>query len=299
MNEKMERVIEKLEEKGIEADVTYTPKNNETVSGISISSVNGTELKVRPVIYVTDWETEEEDEIVDRVVKVMNDPECSGFNADGIINMISAYDTAAENIVPTIVQTAGNEALLGDLVTREIPNTDLSVYFRVVDPTDHCASVKISKAMLENWNVSEDEVYEKAVSNIDSIMDPLFCTMSNVIGNMIGKNPEFDMMDDIDDLFSMDEKMFIIYSKKMGNGSAAAILKKSLMEEIYSKYGHYYILPSSLHEVIIVPSEKDESVESDLVSMVRQVNATEVAVQDKLSDSLYEWEPEMGLLKVA
>ena len=299
MNEKMESVIRKLKMQGIEAEITSTPKNNEVLSGINIKSVNGEELHVRPVIYVDDWDEEPEDKIVEKVAHYMEIPAYREYNADRMIEMVSDYEKASENIVPAIVQTEGNEPLLSGIVSRKIPNTDLSVYFKVVDPTDHCSSIKISKGILDGWGISEDELYDTAIGNIDSVMDPLFAAMSSVLTGMLMNKNGGELPEDAPDLLGVDEKLFLIYSKKMECGSAAAILNNTLMDEIYREHGHYYILPSSLHEVIIVPSEKDETVEQELVEMVRCVNATEVSLQDKLSDSLYEWEPETGLLKVA
>ncbi|MBS5062662.1 MAG: hypothetical protein KHZ58_02695, partial [Hungatella hathewayi] len=48
------------------------------------------------------------------------------------------------------------------------------------------------------------------------------------------------------------------------------------------------ILPSSIHEVLLLPYAEDICME-DLFQMVRHVNQTEVPVEDRLSDEVYRY----------
>ena len=53
----------------------------------------------------------------------------------------------------------------------------------------------------------------------------------------------------------------------------------------------FYILPSSIHEVILVPSDRIDN-PSDLFTMVEDANRTVVALGDILSDSVYYYNRE-------
>ena len=53
----------------------------------------------------------------------------------------------------------------------------------------------------------------------------------------------------------------------------------------------YYLLPSSIHEMIIVPKDGNIS-PKELGEMVRNVNETEVAREEVLSDRIYEFDKE-------
>lgn len=57
-----------------------------------------------------------------------------------------------------------------------------------------------------------------------------------------------------------------------------------------------YLLPSSLHEMIIVPKEMSVS-PKELGEMVREVNQTEVARDEILSDRVYEFDKERNQLR--
>ena len=83
-----------------------------------------------------------------------------------------------------------------------------------------------------------------------------------------------------------------------------------LVDEIHNRYGHrhdahpiplvaieyvrdslgdFYVLPSSVHEVLVVPKRADMDVK-DLEHMVQEVNATQVAVEEQLSDHVYMYD---------
>jgi len=71
------------------------------------------------------------------------------------------------------------------------------------------------------------------------------------------------------------------------------------MEECCEKLGgSFYILPSSVHEVILVPDNEEIS-KDNLVRMVREVNATQVEEQEQLSDFVYYYNAKTkGILRL-
>ena len=104
-----------------------------------------------------------------------------------------------------------------------------------------------------------------------------------VIGNM------FEILDgggcSIDDWKPSGEPMTVLTTRGAVNG-AGVIFCDSVLRKIWQKIGDFYILPSSVHEVIVVPvSGGIDRVE--LTEMVRTINATEVAPEDRLSDQVY------------
>lgn len=73
------------------------------------------------------------------------------------------------------------------------------------------------------------------------------------------------------------------------------VLSKAAMKQVIDRVGtEFYILPSSVHEVLIVKGKnynKDE-----LTSMVMEVNQQEVSVDEQLSDNVYRYTEETGLV---
>ncbi len=83
--------------------------------------------------------------------------------------------------------------------------------------------------------------------------------------------------------------MYVLTNAEKMNG-ANSILDPKTMEDISEKVGgDFYILPSSLHEVIILPDSPDMD-KDVLEQMVRDINAGEVAPEDRLSDHVYMYD---------
>lgn len=82
--------------------------------------------------------------------------------------------------------------------------------------------------------------------------------------------------------------------KILGNSAhiygAACILYPGVLEEIARKEGRdFYILPSSVHEVILLKAGDGED-PLLLKEMIREVNDTQVALEEILSYQLYYFE---------
>lgn len=83
-----------------------------------------------------------------------------------------------------------------------------------------------------------------------------------------------------------EECMYVLTNMTSCNG-AGAMFCNELLEKIQSKLdSDYYLLPSSIHEVIIVPDEGDYDRE-ELDAMVQTINATEVDPRDRLADHVF------------
>ena len=159
-------------------------------------------------------------------------------------------------------------------------------------------SVPITNQIMETWGVTQEDLQRLAKENCDTLTPSKFMSMNAVMADMM--LPQ--IMDDygvsreeasqmINDMIPADDKMFVLTNEQKLNG-AAALLDEKMMEQITEKVGNdFYILPSSVHEVLIVP--KEEGMEfKDLEAMVQEVNATQVAPQDKLSDHVYQYDNE-------
>ena len=102
------------------------------------------------------------------------------------------------------------------------------------------------------------------------------------VGMDEAKEMAMQMMPDIPDT------MFVLTNDTKVNG-AAAILNDDIRQEIAEKVGDFYMLPSSIHETLIIP--KDAGMEfKELEQMVQEVNQTQVALGERLSDHVYEYD---------
>ncbi len=66
-----------------------------------------------------------------------------------------------------------------------------------------------------------------------------------------------------------------------------------MLDIIESRIGSYLILPSSCHEVIILPDNGVDTI--TLRNMVMDVNESQVSIDDRLSDHVYRYDSKNGL----
>lgn len=172
------------------------------------------------------------------------------------------------------------------------------VYFVVCDNLDkERAVVTIYNNHLELWNVGEEELYRLAADNTPRLYKAQICPMNQVISDMILKESEHE--ENVEELISNVNRMneefpMYVLTNEMKNYGAACMLYNGLLQDFTRRIqADIYIIPSSIHEVILIPVDEDISRES-LVDMVQNVNKEELSREEILSDTVYFYSREKG-----
>ena len=80
--------------------------------------------------------------------------------------------------------------------------------------------------------------------------------------------------------------MMILTNSRKTYG-ACSILYPGMLEQLAERIGgDYYMIPSSVHEFLLVPAEREQDRE-ELKKMIAEVNRTELPPEEVLSDHLY------------
>ena len=89
--------------------------------------------------------------------------------------------------------------------------------------------------------------------------------------------------------------MYVLTNQSKTNG-AGVLVQDGVLEKVGGMIGSdFYVLPSSIHEVLIVPDNGNMRL-AELEDMVREVNATQVAPEDLLSDKVQYYDLETKTL---
>ena len=76
------------------------------------------------------------------------------------------------------------------------------------------------------------------------------------------------------------------------------MLYESVLERFAMEFNSdLYILPSSVHEVILIPCSLSPTIE-ELTCMVREINRTEVSETERLSDQVYHYSLSEGIIQL-
>ena len=194
---------------------------------------------------------------------------------------LGEYDEIRDKIVYRLVNREANADLLRDIPYREY--LDLAVIFYVmVEFNDYgTAAMLIRKEHLEIWEVSEEEVFRRAHHNTHRILPEELRTMQAVL---------LDITEDGEDEEERPEEILYVLSNRLRSHGAAAILYEGSLEKIADRLScSYYVLPSSIHEVIITPDRHLFSYR-ELSEMVKEINETQVEPEEVLADHAYYYD---------
>ncbi len=277
----VEAVIEQLNNNTSEdmhAEMHSSLKNNGFLRlGILFTD---TQTNVSPTIYMEEFYQEYQQglalsEIVAMVLEIYHEIR---FDHSWELSELLDFTSIEQHIVYKLIHKKENDLLLMDVPF--IPYHDLAIVFYVFFETKDfgTGSILITSKMLAAWKVTVDDLYRAASANTPRLLPPTFSTMYSVLCQMLGT----DCLDT-----DIAENHMYILTNALKQFGAAAILYKGLLEEIAYELGDdYYLLPSSLHEFIILPRRYSPSTE-DLDRMISDINATQVSPDEILSDHSY------------
>lgn len=242
---------------------------------------------VHPIVYTEDFyevyqRFEEMDLVLDSIDAAV---ECDKMNA--YKELVKDWEHVKEYIYPYIVNMDKNQSCMDchDYVYKQKLDFAYSVYVEIVDD-DGIACVNITHDLLRLWSVSEEEVFAIAEKNAKYSVKP----MRQIIGELMGK--DFSEEDCLEN-----EAMYVVTNKTKNRGAAGIFdfdLLRKTAEELQSDF---YILPSSLHEIILV-LEKEAPSKQSLKEMVADVNQCQVKEEEFLSDNVYFYSKEENQVKI-
>jgi hypothetical protein len=151
------------------------------------------------------------------------------------------------------------------------------------------ASITVRSNLADLWGVSEEELFKVALENTQRLFRGTVMSMASVLTELLSDRLDEENAKEFYDMVVSEEDMVPMYvcSNKQRINGAGVILYKDLLKEFAERVGaDFYILPSSIHETLLVPVSDQMEVEY-LRSMVREVNATQVAPEEVLSDDVY------------
>lgn len=200
------------------------------------------------------------------------------------VNILKHFDTIKDKIVYKVVNYRSNEKLLEQVPHKRILDLAVVFYCLLDNEYGRSATALIYNNNLKNWNVTIDDVYKAALKNTPDLLHSKISSMAALF-EKFGVNVDGEEVD-LKDYVPSD--MYVLTNESKLNG-AACILYENVLYDFAQKLGaDLYILPSSVHEVILLPKlsmfEKDE-----LVNMVKEVNTEGVAADEVLSDHVYEY----------
>lgn len=192
--------------------------------------------------------------------------------------------SAKENMYCTLVNLSANEEMLKDVPYEQLEDLAVVARFKVGEE----ASFLVNDAVCKQLQMTGEEVLQIAHANTEK-QDFEIKTIGEVIGTTMGEDLPPEIAESFDIYPDGKCPMWVLSNESKVDG-AVAITSDKVLKTAHEKLGEdYWVLPSSRHEVILVPESMVTSWE-ELEAMVREVNATQVDPIDKLSDRVYQYD---------
>lgn len=166
---------------------------------------------------------------------------------------------------------------------------DLAITFHCViqQQEDTLSTLPVTNQIMDYWKKDLKSLLEYATKNTPKLFPMTEHTMREVIGLMVGS----EMFQTMDSPSEEDVKMYVI-SNSQGINGATVILYQEEFQKVAKKLGgKIYILPSSIHELVLIPYDGFIDVKM-LVELVNEVNNAYIPMEDLLSNHIYLYDSE-------
>ncbi len=149
---------------------------------------------------------------------------------------------------------------------------------------------------LEEAGIIREELFDLARKNTGNLFKTRLYRLGDLVRRICEGSEARDFMAG-DDM--LDKRELYVCTNDSGMFGAAVMLMGSVIKKIAERLGgSIYILPSSIHEIIIIPRTEEYDLKM-LKETVQAVNSTVVNDCDYLSDSVYSYDAGIGKVEIA
>lgn len=225
--------------------------------------------------------------------------EVPGVTKETVTQALSDYESARHHLSIRLCDPDLNQELQENAVHSKVSDFEAIYQLKFAMPDESVGYSTITPAMLDSWGVSM-ETLQKDAATCTWAEYPILSPMGNMISyltsglslpNLLETGEPVQMSDDMFPVF--------VLSNDQAMQGASLITLPDLLDQIGDiLQDDFYILPSSLHEVIIVPQNTQMTLD-ELSEMVHSVNESQVAAEDLLSDKVQHYDTKSHLLENA
>lgn len=220
------------------------------------------------------------------------------------------YGKVKDRIVYRLINTEMNREFLDDVPHMEF--LDLSVVFCcLMMEDDSHAFIWIHNTHMKLWDVTVEELYQSASENTQRLEKPELMDIEEILYDLMKEEGSFLQESDS----SMEEKpgrnnnadsiekcssavpMYVLSNRARLQGAACMLYPDLLRRIADAVDSSYYIIPSSIHEVLLIPAagfaDRDR-----IKVMLCEVNDTQVTPEERLSYSLYGYDKKENKIEI-
>ena len=212
--------------------------------------------------------------------RVLTQPcELSDFVRD-----IQSLNKIKNRIFMRVVNYEKNVKWLEDYPHRKCMDLAIMYYFGADENGTDVYLANINYSFLETMQLTEEELFHIAYENSVNRQPAVIKNMKELIPEILWK-AIFDFSCDENLESEIDDKMYVLTNQKKRLGAVCMFYEGALAELAEDLEDDLFVLPSSVHETIVLPSKGLEA--RELKEIVKEVNMTSVSEDEILGESVY------------
>lgn len=251
-------------------------KTNLKLDGLSIFQAGN---NTAPTIYLEPFYEDLEkgvsiDDVADRILKIYLGARDHSWQFD--IMSITDFGCIRDRLYAVLINRHSNTELLRDVPHRLFLD-DLAIVVRclIEAADDGNADFLVHESHLKLWGTDKEALLSHAVKNTRKLFGVKLQNMEDVIRELI---PCMETG-------TCRVPMWILSNCPHILG-ASAVLFHDVLEDFSERYGSFYAIFSSIHEVLLIPASSDMNID-ELTNMNREINITEVREEEVLGTRAY------------
>ena len=199
-----------------------------------------------------------------------------------------SFEEVRDRICYRLIGKERNQEMLEEIPYIEFLDLAICFHYAYHGKELGDGTILIYNSHMEMWDTCAAELYGLARRNTRRLF-PWRCMGWEVAMQELAGLGECTDMEDVEGLEDMDLPLKVLTNSSRSHGAACILYPGVLEEEARKTGGDLFILPSSIHEVLLLPDTGNED-SGELKKMVSEVNRSYVAAEEVLSDTLYRYD---------
>ena len=266
-----------------DADVIVEPvlKNNDRVlTGLTIFKEGS---NMAPTVYLEPyWEEIKRGRPLSSVLEEIAQIQLGENNRGTFdLSMLKDYEKVKPKLFIRMCDPEKNTEYLKDKPYTACGELAASYRIQVLEEKEMNGSAAITNEVLRSWGITKEQLHQDAVQAEKERKPACLYRMDDILFSEQAEN----LLEEGAPLQAGELPIFVLTNRDKSEG-AGVMVQDGVLKKVGELLGaDYYVLPSSIHEVLVLPDNGEMDVK-ELESMVRDVNAAEVAPNELLSDKV-------------
>ena len=239
------------------------------------------------------------------------------------------YSYFRDKVMFRLVSSGKNRQYLRHRPHRSNLDLEIVYYYQCRIGKESMGTISVGDEDLNRWGISEEDIYRDALRNTPILNPPVICPITDLLNSFLdpeeGTDPHTPVRDtdpeestdphtpvcDTDpdegdeievpvyepDLYGNTPVPLLVLTNESKYCGAACMLYEGLLRNLSDEIrSDLFIIPSSIHEVLLLPDEGEFS-EEELSALVCEINAHFINPSEILSDHVYRFKRLSGILE--